>query len=311
MSDVGPGTHMVDKFIRIPSADASGYADILYLICKENNIDLIIPKSDEEAIELSKHKAKFDVINTVIMTNEYDTHMLAADKGNFLNHIKDEGLPCAEFRIPKSILGLQNAAAELGYPHKPVVMKPRLGRGNRGMRIIQNKLPKGDLLLNHKPGTPFATLEDIVSALQSPEVKKFPDIVLMEYLPGKEYSVDVLIKDGTVLYAIPKVRVMPAPGLSVIGQVEMNPDVIKAVKDICSKYNFNHIINIQFRYSEDGKLYPYEINSRVAASIGACHAAGVNLLYLGIKNALGEDIDQTLNVKDGVKMIRYYKELYI
>jgi len=72
MSDVGPGTHMVDKFIKIPGASAGGYADILYLICKENNVDLIIPKSDEEAIELSKHKSKFDIIHTSIMTNEYD-----------------------------------------------------------------------------------------------------------------------------------------------------------------------------------------------------------------------------------------------
>lgn len=310
MSEVGPGTYMVDHFVKVPSADSEHYITHIESICIAYEVDLIIAKSDEEAKELSRHKDRLKSKGVTIMTNDFLMHVMAADKGNFLQHLRNENLPCAKFRIPESLKQFKEHCKELGYPDKSVVMKPRLGRGNRGMRIIQSSVAKGDLLLNHKPGSSLATLEDIVEALSSPEINSFPEIVLMEYLPGKEYSVDVLLKDGEVLYAIPKVRVMPAPGLSIMGEVDMNEDVINAVKDICKVYNFNHIINIQFRYSDDNKLYPYEINTRVAASIAACNAAGVNLLYLGMKNALGEDIDTDLQVKDGTKMIRYYKELF-
>jgi len=54
----------------------------------------------------------------------------------------------------------------------------------------------------------------------------------------------------------------------------------------------------------------HEINPRVSGTIVANEAAGVNLLYYGIRKAMGPDIPKHERIKE-VKMIRYLKEFFI
>jgi hypothetical protein len=58
-----------------------------------------------------------------------------------------------------------------------------------------------------------------------------------------------------------------------------------------------------------GLPLPFDFNPRVAASVAFCSAAGANLIYFALKMALGEEIPK-IEVKDGVMMFRYFKELY-
>jgi carbamoyl-phosphate synthase large subunit len=148
-----------------------------------------------------------------------------------------------------------------------------------------------------------------VEALNSPELDSFPEIVAMEFLPGEEYSVDILAENGTPVITVPKKRVETAPGLSVIGEVDLNETIIEQVKNISNEFGFDYNINIQLRESRNGDFYPYEINPRIAASIDAARRAGANLLYFGIKLALEENVPD-VDITDGLQMIRYYEEYY-
>jgi carbamoyl-phosphate synthase large subunit len=309
MNELGVGSRKVDIFYKVPPPKSASHINKIFDICKNNNVDFIIPASEEESLSLVVNKEKFHKINTKIITNTREVLEKSIDKGNFLKYIKQKGLPCARFMIPKNIDEFEKACHKLGYPKEPVATKPRLGSGNRGFRIIQNKTKKGDLLLNHKPGTPYTTLKDIKEALTSEEVTTFPGIVLMEYLPGQDYSVDILAKNGDALIIVPKKRIVAVPGLSIVGQVDLNQEVINSARSICKAFSFNYNVNIQFRFSKDNKLYPYEANTRAAGSIAACQAAGANLFYYGIKLALGEDIPKA-SIKNGTRMMRYYKEYY-
>jgi len=308
-SEFGAGSKMVDKFYKVPQADSSDYLLKMFEICKNERVDVIVPATDEEVMILSKEKEKFGEINTKIIASKPDTVEKSGDKGLFLKSLVEMGIPSAKFRVPKSIEELDRMCKELGYPEKPVVFKPRKGRGNRGFRLIKSDIDKKDILLNQKPGVPHTTLEDLKGSLSGKPGEEFPKAVLMEYLTGKEYSVDVLAKDGEVLAVVPKIRVLPAPGLSLIAEVEMNDEVIDKVKEICKAFGFDYNINIQLKYSEDGKLYPYEINPRVAATTALCKKAGANVVYYGVKMALGEEIPKA-EVKDGMRMVRYYMEQY-
>jgi carbamoylphosphate synthase large subunit len=69
-------------------------------------------------------------------------------------------------------------------------------------------------------------------------------------------------------------------------------------------------VNIEFACDKKGVPLPFDLNPRVAASVAFCTAAGANLLYYALKMALGEDVPK-LEVKDGVMMLRYFKELYV
>jgi carbamoyl-phosphate synthase large subunit len=308
-NELGAGAELVDDFFVVPMAGEPEFVDQIMTICEENNVDAVIPASDEEVLRLSSEKEKFEKIGTKLVANDQTVVDKAGDKGKFLQFLSDKNLPCAEFRLPSTITEFRSAVHELGYPEHPVVMKPRLARGNRGMRIIQSDINKGDLLLNKKSGHPYATLDDIVEALNSPELDSFPEIVAMEFLPGEEYSVDILAENGTPVITVPKKRVETAPGLSVIGEVDLNETIIEQVKNISNEFGFDYNINIQLRESRNGHFYPYEINPRIAASIDAARRAGANLLYFGIKLALEENVPD-VDITDGLQMIRYYEEYY-
>lgn len=306
MKDIGIGSRKVDKFYKVPSASSDKYVDSIFKICKENRVDVLFVLNDEEFF-LTKEKDRFKEIGAIIAMNDFDVIKKAGDKGDFFNELKENSLPYAQFKIPKNIEDFEKYCKELGYPNKPIVMKPRSGRGNRGFRIIQPKFSKREIVLEHKPGVPYITFSEVEEILS--EKEDFPNIVLMEYLIGKEYSVDILVKNGDPLIIVPKIRVESSPGQSMVAEVELNPEVIDLVTKICNHFKFNYNINIQLKYGEDGKLYPYEINPRVAATISACKAAGANLFYYGVKQALGEKIPN-VEIKEGLRLIRYYGEHY-
>ena len=50
---------------------------------------------------------------------------------------------------------------------KPVVIKPAVGNGSRGIRILDESCNRYDLLFNHKPSSLFSNLNDVVSAVGS------------------------------------------------------------------------------------------------------------------------------------------------
>jgi carbamoyl-phosphate synthase large subunit len=306
MKEDAVGFYMTDKYYVVPPGDSPDYISTMLDISKRENVDVIMPVSQQEFIPLSKHRQLFEDNGTIIACSGYDSMRIANDKGLFLEFLRARNLPCAEFYVPKTIDEFEQAVYKLGYPHKAVVMKPRISAGNRGFRILREDMDEKSLLLS-KTDSAYASLSDMVRVLKD---GTFPDLVVMEYLPGEEYSVDLLAKEGKALIIVPKVRVEPLPGLSRIGVVRRNPEVERLVSDVSQAFNFDYNINIQLKYSEKGEPLAYEINPRIAASVILCAAAGANLVYYGVKLALGEEVPN-VNVIDGTRMVRYWKELFI
>jgi len=300
------GFYMCDKHYVVPPGNSPDYIDAVLKISKKENVDVILPISQQEFIPLSRHKQLFENIGTIIACSDHESMKTANDKGLFLEFLKQKNLPCADFYLPKTIDEFEEDVYKLGYPEKPVVMKPRISAGNKGFRILREDIDKKSLLLN-KTDDAYANLSDITKIFEN---GTFPDLVVMEYLPGEEYSVDLLVKNGEPLIIVPKVRVDPLPGLSRVGIVKKNPEVEKLVSDIVKAFDFNYNINIQLKYSENGVPLPYEVNPRIAATIILCAAAGANLVYYGVKLALGEEIPK-VDIKNGIKMVRYWKELFL
>lgn len=63
-------------------------------------------------------------------------------------------------------------------------------------------------------------------------------------------------------------------------------------KEICESFGFSYYIDIEFRYNEEGIPVPCDFNSRVAEAVNFCAIAGANLIYYGIKLALGDEISE-------------------
>ncbi|MCB0328848.1 MAG: ATP-grasp domain-containing protein [Bdellovibrionales bacterium] len=304
-SEFGYGSRMVDCFRKVPRANDPGYVQILLSICEEERVDVVLVANDAEFF-LSEYKQEFLERGTQLALNDSDLLVSVDDKASFFRLLQKKGLPTPKFHVPANPEEFEEACHDLGYPENPVVAKPRRGGGSRGVRIIRPGLSKQKILLG-KLGNQDITFEDMCAGLSEGDV--FPSIVVMEYLPGIEYSVDSLVDQGEALIIVPKTRDVSEPGRSLVARVDCNEEVVEAVSTICRELDLHYNINIQFKRGSDGILYPYELNPRIAATIAACRAAGANLLYFGVKLALGEEIPP-VSIHNGMRMIRYYQEYY-
>jgi carbamoyl-phosphate synthase large subunit len=303
------GQYLSDKFYQVPLGTAIDYVEKMVDICSKESVDVIFPASHEEAIALTRRRETFDKLGTVIATSKYDVLELAFDKKRAYQKLKESGLPCPEFRVVKGIKEFENAAAELGINQKKVVMKPVLARGGRGARILTTERTVYSLL-NEKPGYLEANYYEIVRALSCFDDKSFPELILMEYLPGPICSVDFLAKNGQALIIVPKVRVFGNPSQTIIGMVKRDTLVEETIGRISQVFGFDYNVNIEMGCNNDGVPLPFDFNPRIAASTAFCSAAGANLIYYALKMTLGEEVPD-VNVKDKVMMLRYFKELYL
>ena len=307
MEEYAIGAYLVDRFYRVPSGNDQKYVPTILQICREEKVDVILPCSHEEAMALTKEQDKFDPLGVKIAVSRYKYLELAFDKGTMYEHLQRSKLLCPEYFIVRSAEEFKAKASKLGYPRKPIVMKPRISRGGRGARILTDKSLM-HYLLEEKPGSLYDNLEKILSALAAE--KQFPELILMEYLPGEYYSVDLLAQGGKALITVPKVRIQGNPSQTLVGAVKKNAEAETLAADICEAFQLDYNVNIEMKRSTAGQLLPYDLNPRPAASVAFCAAAGANLLYFSVKLALEEELP-AVKIKDEIIMIRSLRELFV
>lgn len=133
--------------------------------------------------------------------------------------------------------------------------------------------------------------------------------LIQEILDGIEYTVDIVISKD-YFFAVPRKR-LQATNVSLIGQVDMNIEVIDFCKNITNKLNFFGPINIQIiRSNIDNKLYLIEINPRIAGSSILSINAGFDLFNKSINIFFNKRINTNFKIKDNLKMTRYWSEVF-
>jgi len=310
-TDMNPdsyGLFVAEKGYVVPPGTSDEYIPEMLKIAEKENIDVILPLSTYELMSLSKNKEKFVDLGTEVMVSDPEPLEIANNKGKLYEFLRGEGIPVPDAITVESLSVFERSIFKLGYPDAPVCVKPQISKGSRGFRILRGDVDRLDLFLNSKPDSTITTFEEMISILENAE--PFPKLVVMEYLPGKEYSVDLLVKNGEPLITIPRARDVIKLGISFIGTVEYNEEVAEMANKIIRAIGLDYNINLQLKYSSEGIPKIIEVNPRVSGTIVLCTGAGVNMPYLGVKMALGEKIPQ-MEPKYGTKMIKYWDEVFI
>lgn len=300
------GLYMVDVPYTVPPIQSIEYVTKLIGIIEKERVDVLLPSSSLELIKLAKAREKIENAGTALAGPTLEQLKLIVNKEKCYGFLKYRGVSIPNYFVPRDLDEFKQAVYELGYPEELVCFKPVSGSGTRGFVVLRDNIDK-NLLLGSKFTHIVSNLDNICEILSKGE---FPNLIVMEYLPGDEYSNDLLVDNGKSLFVVPRLRVKVKAGVSHVGVVENNPEVIEACKDIARLLKLHGNANIQLKYSKDGGLKLIEINPRISGTIVLATAAGVNLPYYGIKLALGEKIPIT-EIKFGTKMIRYLKGIYI
>ena len=181
---LSPGFFLADAYATLPPISDPQFFDRALEVIEREHISLILPTSGFDILVYSQRKEELERRGVTVIVSDYPAVEHCVDKWKF-HQLTQERFP-----LPRTTLDPQ-----LGVEF-PCFVKPIRGKGSRGIALCR-------------------TAEDLAEQLQLRD-----DLLIQEYLPGEEFSIDVLSDlQGNALVAVPRVRLATKEGISVKGRV--------------------------------------------------------------------------------------------
>jgi carbamoyl-phosphate synthase large subunit len=302
------GKFLNDSFVQIPKAAEDNFISTLLSLCQSKNIHIILPLVTKELLSLATNKSIFEKTGTKILVSSKEAIEIANNKASCYQYLVQKDIPVPAFGIANNIDEFTETASVLGYPKSIFCFKPSHSNGSRGFRIVDDTIDESDQLFNQKPYNTFITY---ANALRILSLKPFLQLLVTEYLPGDEYSVDCLAQQGQVRLIVPRIRKKMINGISVQGEFINDAAIIDYCTKIIETIGLHGNIGIQVKKRNNGQPLLLEINPRVQGTIVAGLGAGVNLPLLAIKQELEMPIETSeMQPAWGTAFIRHWSEIY-
>jgi len=270
------GLYLCEKGFVIPRGDDPHFIDEVLKICKTEKPDAIISGPEEEILRFSKNKDLFKDIDAKIICPDYKSVKICFDKLKTAAFFKKNDIPTLEIYKKNSSVVF------------PCIVKPRKGRGGRGIHLVNNK-KQLDFLKN-----------------------KNDDIILQEYVKGIEYTIDVLAdENGWSLSVVPRARLSTESGISTKGVTVDDEKIIKYSKKIVKKLKLFGPSCLQCIKDERGDIKFLEINPRFGGGSILSMKADPSVISNLLKIIKGEKPSISTGFKEGLVMLRYYDEFLI
>ena len=223
-------------------------------IVVENNIDAIYPTMDSV---ISLLKENEDKLGCVILSSPIQTTKTCLSKHKTYSLLKNK-IP-----TPK-IYNIEDKSIEY-----PVFLKPDIGYGSRGT-CKANNISEVEFYKN-----------------------KDKDLMILEYLPGNEFTIDCFTNfKGELLFIGPRLRKRISNGISVNTSTLKEKNKFEGLANIINKnLVFNGSWFFQVKERLDGTLVLMEIASRFAGSSSVYRIKGVNFALLNIYNAFEMEVN--------------------
>ena len=283
MADMDPlaaGLYLVPEAQRliIPRGDDPQLVEALHDACTARSIEMLLPTVDAELFPLAMARGRFEAMGVTLPISPAECLRLCRDKQLLLDSVR------GEVPVPTYEPLTQEAADRVdSYPR---FVKPRLGAGSRGVAKI---VRREDLEKQPKDGS----------------------VLLQEYLPGEEFSVDVYVRrDGVVVGAVPRERMKVDSGIAVASRTVNVPEVIQSAIRTAEVIGIRGVANVQFKRAADGVFKLLEVNPRFPGTLPLTAAAGVDMPRLMVDEAMGRPLPDQLMPFTELMVVRYWTERY-
>lgn len=302
------GRNFVNTFEKCPYSgnDELKFAQHIEALVKKYNVDAIVPCGNEDNLALAKYK---NLISCKIMVGEYDDLIEAYDKGKVYDELK-LNIPnhAPKYHIVSDYSAFIEAVEEIGYPNKKVVVKPRFGRGGRGVYILNNMLDY-ETIFKSKPVAEYP-LEFFDKILKNKNT--FEDLIIMEYLTDPYYSVYSLCENGKNLFSLNHTREWGNASQTFRGKVYYDKEIEQVASKIIKKFNLSYTNNMEFATAEDGRIVLFDLNPRIGASSGIDKDIGFNFPLNALKLLLNENVEVNKDYfLDSKIFIRFFEQTWI
>lgn len=246
------GQYVYDDYIgNIPFLSEKSFIPAMQRIIKERKIDAVYPATDATIALLKQHEA--DLGCKIIGPPVEITEVCLS---------KEE-----TYKRLSGLVTLPQVYKQDDILPYPVFVKPKIGYGSRGAKLINN-------------AEELAAVDDLPSKL------------ILEYLPGDEYTVDCFTdRHGKLLYTAARIRNRVRAGISVnTSFVTEQGDFRLIAEKINKAIGFRGAWFFQVKRNKEGELSLLEIAARFGGSSLLSAAIGVNFPLLTLFDAFGYDV---------------------
>ncbi len=258
----------------LPEINNRLYQKKLFKIIKKYKINLLFPSSGFDIYPYSENIKEISELGARAIVSNRDVLEICRDKLLTFNH------------LPKSSKFVFTTSNPEKIQEFPMFAKPRYGKGSKNAIKIENEFD----------------LEYVQ--------KKHKDMIFQEYLPGIEYTIDVLSDlNGDPLVAIPRIRLQTRGGISTIGKIVKNKKIEKICLNTAKTLGIIGPCCIQMKEAKDGQLKMIEVNPRLGGGTIFTTLAGVNFPSLMVDMADNKEI--IIPQAREVTIVRYFEELVV
>jgi carbamoylphosphate synthase large subunit len=252
---------------------------------KQHNVKVIL--TGRNGIEYEAHRDTFSTAGIRLLTGATSVVALASidDKFAFMQHCHMHDIPVAEAWRFDNTTELEALLAK--HDHQPLCVKPVTGIFAQGFWRLDTakQSDKAYDSFEHLYFTDSKKIntEQFVSAYANSQMvheRPIP-MLLMPYLSGQEYSIDVVCEYGEVLAAITRHKT------GQIQHIGYEQSVMDVVIPLIRAFNCDGIVSVQTKADDKGQHRVLEINSRPSGGISYTAHSGVDLTQVGFAYWLG------------------------
>jgi len=135
------------------------------------------------------------------------------------------------------------------------------------------------------------------------------EYIYSDYLPGQEYTIDVLCDMEKPLVSVVRKRLQTKAGISTQGEIIRDEHIESECKRLCEFLKLKGPVCIQMKEDKNGVPNFVEVNPRFGGGTYFTTLAGVNFVEIII--CILEDKPLFINEPNPIKVIRFHEELVI
>lgn len=226
----------VDKFYKVQRTDNPKFDEQIVKIVEENNINIIIPVSENEIIWFNENLELFKHLELEILIN--NTKII----NTFLNKLDtSKELTSIDVLTPKTFL-LSEYTSQLGFP---LILKSNYSIKSKDIYVVNNKNQLDCLKIS---------------------IKNHKDYIIQQYIGSidEEYTTTVY-KDSKKFEVITFKRKLTG-GMTSFATITNEETLVEYARKIVESFDLNGSINIQTR-KVDNQFYIFEINPRFSSTV--------------------------------------------
>ena len=280
MSPNAPALYEADVHYIVPRMTAPGYLDMIYDICRKEQVTGVLSLIDPELSLLALHEEEFHALGVTVIGSFYDLCERTLDKWQMFRWLKEHGYACAESYIDREAFYGDVRAGKINYP---VFVKPIRGSASIAISKVQDQ-ETVDLLFEHAD-----------------------DLMIQEYLKGQEIGADCYIDmiSGELISVFTKKKLVMRAGETDKSISFKDTELFALIERFVKEAGFRGQIDIDI-FECEGKYYISEVNPRFGGGYPHAYEAGANHMKYIVNNLQGKvNEPQIGEYESGVIMMKY------